>query len=70
MYLMAMSDQKNELCKEFIKYLFGHGGSYTDLLEIELVHIAQRIMAHQPPPHQLQLFHYMGVVFYVTNGNE
>ena len=40
---MAMSEQKNDLCKEFIKHLLEHGGSYTDLFEIKLVHIAERI---------------------------
>ena len=34
---MAMSEQKNDCCKEFIKHLLEHGGSYTDLFEIELV---------------------------------
>ena len=62
---MAMSEQKNDLCKEFIKHLLGHGGSYTDLFEIELVHITERIMAHLPCP---ILNRY--VIIYVTNDNE
>ena len=51
---MAMNEQTNDLHKEFIKHLLEHGGSYTDLFEIELVHIVERIMVHLPPPHQLQ----------------
>ena len=50
---MAISEQKNDLCKEFVTYLLGHGGSYVDVFEIELVHIGERIMAHLSPPHQL-----------------
>ena len=48
-----MSDQKTNLCKEFIKHLLGHGGSHTDVFEIEMVHIVERIMAHLPPPHHI-----------------
>ena len=51
---MAMSEQRNDLRKEFIKQVFGHGGSYADWFQIELVHNAERIMAYLPPPHQLQ----------------
>ena len=36
-----MSEQYNDLHKEFIKYLLRHGGSYADLMEIELVHITE-----------------------------
>ena len=44
-----MKEQKNGLCKEFIKILLGHRGSYTDLFDIiELVHIQERIIAHLP----------------------
>ena len=49
-----MSEQKYDLHKEFIKILLGHRASYIDVFEIEMVHIAQRIFAHLPPPHQLQ----------------
>ena len=49
-----MNEQKNDLRKEFIKYLLENRGSYTDLFEFELVQIAERIMAYLPPPHQLQ----------------
>ena len=59
---MAMNEQKNDLCKEFIKHLLGHGGSYIDLFEIELVHITEKIMVHLPPPHQLQHVHLKGYV--------
>ena len=38
---MAMSEQKKNLLKGFIKHLFGHEGSYTDLFEIELVQIRE-----------------------------
>ena len=41
-----MSQQKNDLPKEFIKQELRHGGSYTDLFEIKLVRIVERIMAH------------------------
>ena len=37
-----------------MEHLLGHGGSYTDVFEIELIHITERIMAHLSPPHQLQ----------------
>ena len=46
-----MSEQKEDLCNRFIKHLFGHGGSYTDLFEIELVQITEGILSHLPPPH-------------------
>ena len=51
---MAMREQKFDIHKEFLKQVVGHGGSYTDLFEIKLFSIAERIMAHLPPPHQLQ----------------
>ena len=52
---MAIKEQEHDLRKEFIKHLLGHGGSYTDVFEIELVvHIVERIIAHLPTPHQLQ----------------
>ena len=60
---MAMSEQKHDLRKEFIKHLLRLGGSYTDLFEIELVHITERIIAHLPCPIKW-------VCNYVTNGNE
>ena len=42
---MAMNEQKNVLHKEFMKHFLRHGGSYTDVFEIDkLVHIAERIM--------------------------
>ena len=47
---MAMSEQTNDLRKEFIKHLLEHGGSYTELFEIELVRITERIMVHLPCP--------------------
>ena len=49
-----MSEQENDLCKEFIKQVFGHGGTYIDWFQIELVHNWERIMAHLPLPHQLK----------------
>ena len=49
-----MSEQKNDLGAEIIKHLLGHGGSQTDMFEIEL--IAERIMAYLPPP-AYQLHH-------------
>ena len=51
---MVISEQKKDVLNRFLKHLLGHGGLYTDLFEIELVHIAGRIMAHLPPPHKLQ----------------
>ena len=59
-----MSEQTNDLQKEFIKQVLRHGGLYTDLFEIELVIIVVRIMAHSPTPHQLQ---YAPLKGYVTN---
>ena len=32
----------------------GQKGSYTDVFEIVLVHIMERILAHLPLPHQLE----------------
>ena len=49
-----MSEQKNYLRKEFIKHLLGHRGSIIDEFKIELVLIAERILAHLPTQHQLQ----------------
>ena len=51
---MALNEQKNDLRKDFIKHLLGHGGSYTNLIEIELVQSREAIMAHLPPPHQIR----------------
>ena len=63
---MAMSEQKNDLCKEFIKHLLGHGGSYTDLFEKKLVHVTESIMAHLPSPHQVQHVLLQGYVIQCT----
>ena len=53
---MGICDRNFDLHKEFLdlEQVVGHGGTYTDLLEIKLVHIAEKIMAHLPTPHQLQ----------------
>ena len=54
MLLMSMSEQKNDLRKEFLKHLLKNRGSYTDVFKIQLVHIAERILVHLPLPQQLQ----------------
>ena len=51
-----MSEQNNDLRKDFIQYLLTHSGSYADLLELGLVQMKIRgtQQAHQPTPHRLQ----------------
>ena len=49
---MVMSEQRKDLLNRYIKHVLVHRGSYTDLFEIELFQIIERIMSHLPPPHQ------------------
>ena len=51
---MVRSEQTKDLPKGFIRHLLGHGGLYTDLIEIELNQIRDDIFKHLPPPNQIQ----------------
>ena len=44
---MAMSKQKNDLRKEFIKQVFGHGGSFfCSLIAISYIELHTPLMGH------------------------
>ena len=58
-----MSEQYNDLHKEFIKYLLRHRGLYAVLIEIELVHITEgkegRIYLRHTNPFHIQIKGYV-----------